>query len=114
MHGFAALDPRPMPRNSSEVQKLRNQKLISEIRRILDMSFEEPKKPVRTKGAGELSRLAQQPRSGHGLDWSEATQRSVVGVQVLSRRRRLHPCHVANVGWGQSPTVLARPLRVAQ
>ena len=66
------------------------------------MSFEEPKKPVRTKGAGELSRLAQQPRSGHGLDWSEATQRSVVGVQVLSRRRRLHPCHVANVGWGKA------------
>ena len=66
------------------------------------MSFEESKKLVRTKGAGELSRLAQQPRSGHGLDWSEATQRSVVGVQGLSRRRRLHPCHVANAGVGSA------------
>ena len=74
------------------------------------MSFEEPKKPVRTKGAGELSRLAQQPRSGHGLDWSEATQRSVVGVQVLSRRRRLHPCHVANVGCGAKPHGVSKTL----
>ena len=78
-----------------------------------DMSFEEPKKPVRTKGAVELSRLAQQPRSGHGLDWSEATQRSVVGVQVLSRRRRLHPATWRTRVWA-APTVLARPLRVAQ
>ena len=29
----------------------------------------------------------------------------MVGVQVLSRRRRLHPCHVANVGCGAKPGV---------
>ena len=43
-----------------------------------------------------------------GLYWLEATQRSVVGVQGLSRRRRLHPCHVANAG-GAAPTVLTSP-----
>ena len=52
-------------------------------------------------GAGNLSRLAKQPRS-NGLYWLEATQRSVVGVQGLSRRRRLHPCHVANAGVGSA------------
>ena len=52
-------------------------------------------------GAGNLSRLAKQPRS-LGLYWLEATQRSVVGVQGLSRRRRLHPCHVANAGVGSA------------
>ena len=52
-------------------------------------------------GAGNLSRLAKQPRSS-SLYWLEATQRSVVGVQGLSRRRRLHPCHVANAGVGSA------------
>ena len=77
------------------------------------MSFEEPKKPDRTKGAGELSRLAQQPRSGHGLDWSEATQRSVVGVQVLAVGVACTPATWRTRVWA-APTVLARPLRVAQ
>ena len=53
-------------------------------------------------GAGNLSRLAKQPRSSNSLYWLEATQRSVVGVQGLSRRRRLHPCHVANAGVGSA------------
>ena len=52
-------------------------------------------------GAGNLSRLAKQPRS-NSLYWLDATQRSVVGVQGLSRRRRLHPCHVAAAGVGRA------------
>ena len=52
-------------------------------------------------GAGNLSRLAKQPRS-NSLYWLDATQRSVVGVQGLSRRRRLHSCHVANAGVGSA------------
>ena len=48
-------------------------------------------------GAGNLSRLAKQPRSG-GLYRLEATQRSVVRVQEVS----LHPCHVANAGVGSA------------
>ena len=48
-------------------------------------------------GAGNLSRLAKQPRSG--LYRLEATQqRSVVRVQEVS----LHPCHVANAGVGSA------------
>ena len=48
-------------------------------------------------GAGNLSRLAKQPRSSslYGL---EATQRSVVRVQEVF----LHPCHVANAGVGSA------------
>ena len=41
-----------------------------------------------------------------GLYRLEATQRSVVRVQEVF----LHPCHVANVGVGQRPTVLTSPL----
>ena len=52
-------------------------------------------------GAGNLSRLAKQPRSGLAFTGWEATQRSVVGVQGC-RRRRLHPCHVANAGVGSA------------
>ena len=47
-------------------------------------------------GAGNLSRLAKQPRSG--LYRLEATQRSVVRVQEVF----LHPCHVANAGVGSA------------
>ena len=49
-------------------------------------------------GAGNLSRLAKQPRSGLGLYRLEATQRSVVRVQEVF----LHPCHVANAGVGSA------------
>ena len=48
-------------------------------------------------GAGNLSRLAKQPRR-LGLYRLEATQRSVVRVQEVS----LHPCHVANAGVGSA------------
>ena len=48
-------------------------------------------------GAGNLSRLAKQPRSG-SLYRLEAISRSVVRVQVF-----LHPCHVANAGVGSAP-----------
>ena len=76
-----------MPEARQIAQKLRNsetQNFRTEIRRILGLCFGESKKPVQHRGVGELSRLAKQPRSGCGLDWSEATQRSVVGVQVLA------------------------------
>ena len=62
-------------------------------------------------GAGNLSRLAKQPRSG-GLYWLEATQRSVVGVQGLSRRRRLHPATWRTRVWA-APTVFDKPPRGA-
>ena len=106
-----------MPEARQIAQKLRNsetQKLRTEIRRILGLCFGESKKPVQHRGAGELSRLAKQPRSGCGLDWSEATQRSVVGVQVLAVGVACTPATWRTWGVGQSPTVLARPLGVAQ
>ena len=34
----------------------------------------------------------------------------MVGVQGLSRRRRLHPCHVANAGVGSAHGFLTSPL----
>ena len=34
----------------------------------------------------------------------------MVGVQGLSRRRRLHPCHVANVGCGAKPRGVSKTL----
>ena len=56
-------------------------------------------------GAGNLSRLAKQPRSGLAFTgWRR--QRSVVRVQEVS----LHPCHVANVGCGATPTSVNKPL----
>ena len=48
-------------------------------------------------GAGNLSRLAKQPRSSSFTGWRR--QRSVVRVQEVS----LHPCHVANARCGQRP-----------
>ena len=48
-------------------------------------------------GAGNLSRLAKQPRSGLAFTgWRR--QRSVVRVQEVF----LHPCHVANAGVGSA------------
>ena len=47
-------------------------------------------------GAGNLSRLAKQPRSAFTAGWRR--QRSVVRVQEVS----LHPCHVANAGVGSA------------
>ena len=61
-------------------------------------------------GAGNLSRLAKQPRSGLAFYRLEATQRSVVRVQEV------FPCTPATWRtrvWA-APTVLARPLGVAQ
>ena len=47
-------------------------------------------------GAGNLSRLAKQPRSGMAFTgWRR--QRSVVRVQEV-----FHPCHVANAGVGSA------------
>ena len=45
-----------------------------------------------------------------GLYRLEATQSSVVGVQGLSRRRRMHPCHAASVGFGATPQGVNKPL----
>ena len=51
-------------------------------------------------GAGNLSRLAKQPRSSLAFTgWRR--QRSVVRVQEVS----LHPCHVANAGVGSAHSV---------
>ena len=47
-------------------------------------------------GAGNLSRLAEQPRSLAFTGWRR--QRSVVRVQEVF----LHPCHVANAGVGSA------------
>ena len=53
-------------------------------------------------GAGNLSRLAKQPRSGLGLYRLEATQRFCgKGAGGFS----LHPCHVANAGVGSAHSV---------
>ena len=60
-------------------------------------------------GAGNLSRLAKQPRS-LGLYGLEATQRSVVRVQEVFPA----PLPRGERGCGQRPRVLARPLGVAQ
>ena len=49
-------------------------------------------------GAGNLSKLAKQPRSSLGLYGLEATQRSVVRVQEVFPA----PCHVANAGVGSA------------
>ena len=101
-----------MPEARQIAQKLRNsetQKLRTEIRRILGLCFGESKKPVQHRGAGELSRLAKQPRSGCGLDWSEATQRSVVGVQVLAVGVACTPATWRTRVWA-APTVLTSPL----
>ena len=60
-------------------------------------------------GAGNLSRLAKQPRSGLAFTgWGDPTLCGK-GAGGFS----LHPCHVANAVWA-APTVLARPLGVAQ
>ena len=60
-------------------------------------------------GAGNLSRLAKQPLAAWPLQ--------VGGDPTLCGKGAggfpLHPCHVANAG-GAAPTVLARPLGVAQ
>ena len=59
-------------------------------------------------GAGNLSRLAKQPRSVAAFTgWRR--QRSVVGC----RRFSLHPCHVANAGVGSAHGV-GKTLGVAQ
>ena len=51
-------------------------------------------------GAGNLSRLAKQPRSSLAFTgWRR--QRSVVRVQEVF----LHPCHVANAGVGSAHSV---------
>ena len=60
-------------------------------------------------GAGNLSRLAKQPRSGLAFYRLEATQRSVVRVQEVFPA----PLPRGERGWA-APTVLARPLGVAQ
>ena len=49
-------------------------------------------------GAGNLSRLAKQPRSGSSLYGLEATQRSVVRVQEVFPA----PLPVANAGVGSA------------
>ena len=49
-------------------------------------------------GAGNLSRLAKQPRSGFGLYRLEATTLCGKGAGGFS----LHPCHVANAGVGSA------------
>ena len=59
-------------------------------------------------GAGNPSRLAKQPRSGLAFTgWRRPNAGKGAGGFSL------HPCHVANAG-GAAPTVLARPLGVAQ
>ena len=50
-------------------------------------------------GAGNLSRLAKQPRSGLAFYRLEATQRFVVRVQEVFP---CTPCHVANAGVGSA------------
>ena len=50
-------------------------------------------------GAGNLSRLAKQPRSGLAFYRLEATQRSAVRVQEVFP---CTPCHVANAGVGSA------------
>ena len=49
-------------------------------------------------GAGNLSRLAKQPRSGLGFTGLEATTFCGKGAGGFS----LHPCHVANAGVGSA------------
>ena len=58
-------------------------------------------------GAGNLSRLAKQPLAA----WPAR-----VGLEATTLRGKgaggfpLHPCHVANVGCGATPTCVAKPL----
>ena len=49
-------------------------------------------------GAGNLSRLAKQPRSGLAFTGWRRPNASVVRVQEVF----LHPCHVANAGVGSA------------
>ena len=60
-------------------------------------------------GAGNLSRLAKQPRSSLGLYRLEATTLCGKGAGGFS----LHPCHVANAGVGSAHGV-GKTLGVAQ
>ena len=71
MHDFVALDPSPSPWGVAKLTE--------------------------ADGAGNLSRLAKQPRSGslYGL---EATTLCGKGAGGFS----LHPCHVANAGVGSA------------
>ena len=82
MHDFVALDPSPSPWGVAKLTE--------------------------ADGAGNLSRLAKQPRSD-GLYGLEATTLCVRGC----RRFSLHPCHVANTGVGSAHGV-GKTLGVAQ
>ena len=67
------------------------------------MSFEKLRNLSGRKELESCQGLRSNRVAATALTGRRATQRSVVGVQVLSRRRRLHPCHVANVGCGAKP-----------
>ena len=82
MHDFVALDPSPSPWGS---------------------------KLTEADGAGNLSRLAKQPRSGLAFTGWRRPNVCGKGAGGFS----LHPCHVANAGVGSAHGV-GKTLGVAQ